>query len=425
MALIFHEGIPGCGKTYEAIFKHLIPALKKGRHVFARINGLNFEHLATLAGISLERCKELLHHVEEEQVKTIDQVAMPIGSLVLIDEIQNYFPDTRGKLSDGVTKFVAEQRHKGLDIIAISQDLKDVHKIWRRRVDQKVLFHKLDMLGSKKYRWKLYKAVGPEKFNEVSSGTEEYDPAVYGSYKSFEAGAEDAQKYDDARASIWSSPLFRRVLPFFLAVAAFAIYYVFQLFKGGGLESKLGGTASKTPTTATASASASSASAGASLPSVSQKKYERDLIEDLSEKYRLRVSGVIQSAEKITAIFEWYDEGLHVKERLTMRAIARRGYDVMVDAEMQTATLTKGKVRYVATQFPLEGEANVSDARQRQVSGGAGGYNAPAGGYHPSAQGSPYGAGAAVGDGFGVLGKSGPGIRQPGTEAFNGTANKG
>jgi zona occludens toxin len=414
MALIFHEGIPGCGKTYEAVVKHLIPALKKGRHVFARINGLNFEQLATLAGISLERCEELLHHVEEEQVKAIDQVAMPIGSLVVIDEIQNYFPDTRGKLSDGVTKFVAEQRHNGLDIIAISQDLKDVHKIWRRRVDQKVLFHKLDMLGSAKYRWKLYKAVGPEKFNEVSSGTEEYDKAVFGSYKSFKDGAEDAQKYDDARASIWSSPLFRRVLPFFLAVAAFAIYYVFQLFRGGGLESKLGGTASKTSTSATASASASSSSVP-SLP-VPQKKYERDLIEDLSEKYRLRVSGVIQSAEKITAIFEWYDEGLHVKERLTMRAIARRGYDVMVDAEMQTATLTKGKVRYVATQFPLESEANVSDSRQRQISGGAGAYNAPVGGYRPPAQGSSHGAGAATGDGFGVLGKAGLGIRQPGAD---------
>lgn len=36
----------------------------------------------------------------------------------------------------------------------------------------------------------------------------------------------------------------------------------------------------------------------------------------------------------------------------------------------KTATISKGNVRYVATQFPLETEASVSDARQRQIAGG-------------------------------------------------------
>lgn len=375
--LIVHEGIPGSGKTFEAVSKHLIVGLKKKRHCFCRIDELNFPQLAELAGITEEECRKLLVQLTVEQAMVIQTVEMPIGSLVLLDEVQNYFPDERKKLPDDVVKFVAEHRHKGLDIILMCQDLRDVHKIWRRRVDTKIVFTKLDMLGGKGYRWKLYKAIAPEKFKEVSAGEEKYAKEIFGSYKSFEAGAEAAQKYDDKRRSIWASKFFRYVLPLTLLVGGYAIYYLVHAFTGGGMAKSLGGAPSpsgsgKTP----AAVSAPAASVGGGAPVTNstpapEKKYQKDFISDLSERYRLRVSGVVRSKAKLTAVFEWYDDALHVRERMNMLAVAKMGYAIEVDDTGEFATIKKGEFVYIATQFPIEVEMKISERKQQEIAGGA------------------------------------------------------
>lgn len=48
--LIFHEGLPRSGKSYEAMVRHIIPALQKGRHVWAYIEGLNHARIAGATG---------------------------------------------------------------------------------------------------------------------------------------------------------------------------------------------------------------------------------------------------------------------------------------------------------------------------------------------------------------------------------------
>ncbi|WP_442784006.1 zonular occludens toxin family protein [Collimonas fungivorans] len=405
--LIFHEGIPRSGKTYEAIEKHLIPALKQGRHCYVRIDELNFPQLADLAGITLEKCQTILHQLDENQIQQVEQIDIPVGSLMIIDELQNYFPDAgRKPLSPGVTKFVAEHGHKGLDIVFMGQDLKDCHKIWRRRVDTKINFTKLDMVGAgNHYNWSLSKATGPEKFKHVSSGKTPYNKAIFGSYKSFEKGAETAQRYADKRQSIWSNAAFRKWIPLFLCIFCVAVWYVYDVFKGGGLEKSLQGKRGASTPTMTASYSANvGTSSSAPAAPVPEKKYEKDFIQDLSERYRLRLTAVVKGKDKISAVFEWFDDGLRAVERLTMVQVSRMGYEVLISPELDSATITKGKVMYVATQFPLEGWARVSDARLREV---AGGEHADGGGATVAQGGATGGRGVVVldEDGYGVLGK--------------------
>jgi len=65
--IFFHEGMPRSGKSYESMEKHIIPALAKGRSVDAYLYGLDHEKIAPLAGIDVERCKELLVELTTEQ----------------------------------------------------------------------------------------------------------------------------------------------------------------------------------------------------------------------------------------------------------------------------------------------------------------------------------------------------------------------
>ena len=51
--IVFHEGLPGSGKSYEACVMHIIPALKAGRDVLTNINGINHKKFAELTGIPL------------------------------------------------------------------------------------------------------------------------------------------------------------------------------------------------------------------------------------------------------------------------------------------------------------------------------------------------------------------------------------
>ncbi|RWA38908.1 hypothetical protein C5H14_11335 [Xylella fastidiosa] len=38
--LVFNEGVPRSGKSYDAVKHHILPALREGRRVYARLNGL-------------------------------------------------------------------------------------------------------------------------------------------------------------------------------------------------------------------------------------------------------------------------------------------------------------------------------------------------------------------------------------------------
>ena len=151
--IIFHEGLPGSGKSYEALVKHIIPSLQKGRKVYARLNGFNHEKVSKLTGKTVDELKDLYTEITEEQVHTVYDL-VENDSLLVLDELQNFFPSGRQKLSDEMTQFIAEHRHRGMDIICMGQALADCHTTWKRRIERKITFLKLSMLGmDKKYKW--------------------------------------------------------------------------------------------------------------------------------------------------------------------------------------------------------------------------------------------------------------------------------
>ncbi|EHP38863.1 hypothetical protein OR16_34698 [Cupriavidus basilensis OR16] len=380
MTIIFHEGLPGAGKSYEAVVERIIPALQKGRKVFAFVAGLDHEKIANAAAIPLDRCKELLVQVEREQVEKIYDV-VGNDSLVVLDEAQNFWPSDFRPLGEAITKFVTEHRHRGLDIVIMGQDLKDVHTLWRRRVDQKMVFTKLDALGKvNKYQWATFKGMGNEKFEKVTSGIKTYDPKFFGTYLSHEAGTENKETFVDKRAVIWSSPLFRRWIPLALLLAVAGLGYVVYMFKGGGLESVAHvQTQTKPVTTTTVVVTPSSGVAAtpvaAVVPVAPAARPGKDYITDLNSKWRPRLTLYFQGARRSQAVIEWYDEGFRVKERLYARQIEELGWQVVPSAYGDHVMLVRGDQRVVASSWPIEaiGKTSLETNQALSRASGSGG----------------------------------------------------
>ncbi|NMM39671.1 zonular occludens toxin domain-containing protein [Pseudoalteromonas arctica] len=248
--IIFHEGLPGSGKSYEALVKHIIPSLTKGRKVYARLNGFNFEKVSELTDKTVDELKALYTEITEDQVHTVYDL-VENDCLLVLDELQNFFPSGRQKLSDEMTQFIAEHRHRGMDIICMGQALADCHTTWKRRIERKITFLKLSMVGlDNKYKWEMYQGSingvkGDVVFKKIKSGTEKYDSKYFGSYLSHQQTTDNTDVYSDDRVNIFKSKQFMFYIPIFLAVIAFAIYFLTSFFSG---DTQIVNTKSKEPT---------------------------------------------------------------------------------------------------------------------------------------------------------------------------------
>lgn len=327
----FHEGLPRSGKSYECVVKQIIPALMKGRTVYAYIEGLNHELIASLADITTEQCKELLIQVEESQVTKIYDIVKN-DSLVIIDELQDFFPSGRQKLSPEMTKFVTQHGHDGLDIIGMGQSLLDCHNIWRRRCQRKIIFTKLDMLGMEnRYSWEMYtgKATNKDiKFVKINSGTEKYEERYFGTYKSHTDDTLNTGNLKDDRSNIFKTSGFRFGLPAALVVGFFAIQHLIGFFSP---PEKIIDEPVNRESLAKLSAPAVSPQVSAATPlpikrTIVGTDQTLDYVEKMALNYRLSLVGFIENTTRFVGLVEALDSSNNVKDRITLKEIEALGW---------------------------------------------------------------------------------------------------
>lgn len=341
--IIFHEGLPGSGKSYEAMVRHIVPSLQQGREVFAYIEGIDFAKVAEVAELPEEKVRELLHQVERDQVKAIHQHVRD-NALVVLDEAQNFWPTQRRPLDDDLTQFVTEHRHRGLDLLLMGQDMRDVHPLWRRRVSQKVVFNKLDALGmEKRYSYVVWKATRPEHFEKVSNGIASYDPKYFGTYASHVSEDTNTANYKDSRASFANTFLVKWGLPLAIGGAVWGIWSVWGFF-----HPDLAKASTVAPVTTAAAASAPAKAASA----VTQAAAPLGFVEDLNKRFRPRLDRCYGSGGQFPqiCIIEWYD-GDQLRERLTSRQLAVMGATVEVRESVARVAGTW------VTRWPLQQQA--------------------------------------------------------------------
>jgi len=357
--IVFHEGLPGSGKSYEACLYHILPALKAGRVVVTNIEGINIEKFAEVSGIAVAYLKHTLITVFDPDLDIQKEafLAAPNDCLLVIDEIQNIFPSERQKLTPEWSKFITEHRHQGIDIILMGQDRRDCHALWRRRIQRVVLFLKLDAVGSSgRYRWQLFEATKPEKYKLVSQGIKKYESKYFGLYSSYQEGAEHRTSYTDKRGNVFKTSAFTFWLPLFVVVLFFAARQVHAFFTSPEPSKPHAVQPIKT-----ASASVlplASQPVAANAPPVIEKYIPVDVFDEAAHGRRLRLSGLVYNQKKLLAFVEALDGGRHLYDTFTVQEIQALGWIVL--HEEYGLLITKGDLSYVARPFDIDDSGRVN-----------------------------------------------------------------
>ncbi|MBQ0725493.1 MAG: hypothetical protein KBT51_08880 [Cycloclasticus sp.] len=379
--IIFHEGLPRSGKSYECLVKQIIPALKKGRKVFAYVEGLNHQKIAELCDITLEQCQRLLTQITTDQVPEIYKY-IENDSLIVIDELQDFFPSGRQKLSDGITKFVTQHGHDGQDIVGMGQNLLDCHNLWKRRVQRKIIFTKLDMLGADNcYSWEMYsgKATNKDiKFVKISTGTEKYDPQYFGSYKSHTDETMNVDNLRDDRANIFKTKMFRYGLPAVFLVGFFAVSHLISFFQtplnaAEKEKNVISSTSSGAPSTrAHSNRDNTQVQSNDARMAIKEAKQEiighdqtTDYIETLAKNYRLRLGGYIESNTKKMGFVQFFDNSLRQKELFTFIEMESLGWTI--ENTIAGVVATKKETKLLIRAWPLESFGKVSNFVSAQL----------------------------------------------------------
>lgn len=392
MAILFYEGLPRSGKSYEAMSTLVIPWLVKGREVVAYIEGLDTDEcqarIAEASGLPLERVKELLFPLTREdmrprEVERNGKKVMIDGTWIektrdnalhVYDESQNWWPN-RVKATEELTQFVTEHGHRGITILLMGQSLLDVLALWRRRVDQKFTFLKLTAIGmAGRYRVTIYKGQGNDEFVKVTDKAGKYDAKFFGTYKSHTSSDIDTDTYTDDRAVFWKGSMVKYGAVVTLVLLGWGGWKAWAFFHPAPVASKqVASVASgaNAPPRQQIGPASPPASQAAPTPPVDQRTPQERYFSDLGSRSRIRLSGLMEMRGRVAGVVEWIDGNTRVVERQSLDTLKGLGVAVIITGP--TVRLALGDWTAIATMWPVEAEGRVSEYRQATIRGAADG----------------------------------------------------
>ncbi len=254
------EGIPGSGKSYEAVAFHILPALKRGRKVITNLP-LQIEQIrainpdwadlievrkfpqpvrGTWDADAASRGEMAFRLFEDGRTENPPDVPVfghvwdfydewrgegGIGPLYVVDECHNAWPKSLmpPKELKEVIQWAKLSRHFGADVTGITQSWRDVHGSLSILLASLIKLRKADILGKKgEYIRRVH---GGYRGAELSRETRKYDPAIFPFYKSHTQG----QTVQEAGLSDVSPKIvkIRRASYAFLAIGIAAVIWAF------------------------------------------------------------------------------------------------------------------------------------------------------------------------------------------------------
>ncbi|EIX5513092.1 hypothetical protein MKO93_004702, partial [Salmonella enterica] len=157
MAISAYIGIPGSGKSYEAVYNVIIPAFTSGRRVVTNIYGLQKDKIT-------ERYPDATGEiivVDNDDVLKADFFPFKggegsfcqFGDLIVIDEAWRIFGSDKDMTAEKKS-FIAEHRHfthpeTGIscDLVIVNQSLSNIARFLKDKIETTYRMRKLKALG--------------------------------------------------------------------------------------------------------------------------------------------------------------------------------------------------------------------------------------------------------------------------------------
>lgn len=293
------EGTPGSGKTLYCVQKIIPDFLKirdsRGdlvpRHIYTNIEGLRPEILCSLANIPYESIANYFHQLgrcvdengqvyedkdyvrywyyEQDSIEWLETTngnrqreripdpekakLIPVGSLVIIDEVQNYYSnrDFATQYSKSCIDYITKNRHYGWTLWWMSQSVESVDVTFRRNTQYVYFLERMEIYGRKNTASvKMYEGwlVG-DKVNTppFAKTTFRYDSRYYSAYRSYVQGVTEEKRYK-TNVFLQHKGFMTMVILMVLGVIFVAFHNPIDALTGNGKYKKTHATATATAT---------------------------------------------------------------------------------------------------------------------------------------------------------------------------------
>lgn len=397
---VFLEGVPRSGKSYECLKFHILPSLAAGRHVWARMNGLEKpqkrQAIADYLKLPISRVDELLHHVETNEVldtfkcyrdeqtgrwRIADHFK---NALIVIDEVHEFYVASRAPLPPEVENFYALLGQNGGDGIIMTQMFSRLHRAMVARIEKKNSIQKLSAVGmDASYLVTYFQTVSAGKFEKIGSEKKKYDPDIYPLYDGYADGVTNTAVYKQGGTNVWRSMAPKAAIA--LVAVALAAWGLGSFFLGGGeglmAEGKAGAPVITEPVDSYDLdgnyLGSQGGKPGPVVPKVvdpySDLTPEQRYIAELSDKGRARLAARAVIGGRTVAQVEWVDTSGLTLESLWLTDLEALGY--VVTTASYGVRMAAGKTVLIATAWPRVMPVRDLDARLYDTSqaGGAAG----------------------------------------------------
>lgn len=242
--IILVSGLPGAGKSLNAIKRYIAPALKAGRKVWSNIDGLNLLRLSIYCKQEPQKVEKLLRIEEFSTQKILDTAER--NSLLVIDEAQQIWGNRDYKTEENkqILSWLQKHRHYGIDVVFLTQNIDQLDIGIRRLCGVHYRIIRLTNVGlSSMAKVNVFPdAMGSEQFRPLAVESWDIDKRIFTVYDSYEDASVSESK---SRISIWKS----KKLWFAVGVVTLCIYIV---SRQDGIGSIFGNAMRKTSGTETA-----------------------------------------------------------------------------------------------------------------------------------------------------------------------------
>lgn len=401
---VFNEGVPRSGKSYDCVANHVLPAIVKGRHVWARINGLETaecrQAIANHLGLPLAHVEKYLHHVEtNDVVATFAAKQDPEtgrwliadefkNALVIIDEVHEFYVESRAPLPPATENFFALFGQNGGDGVVMTQFWKRLHEAIRARVERKHSFQKLTAFGMDgKCRVTFHHSVAAGKFQKIGTKVFSYDPKIFPLYHGYAPGATNTEVYKEGSTNVWRIVLLAGVPTVILL--AISAYIFIGFFRNGFGDAQVSPVTSSASSEPVPTAVGQVFKPGAVVPApgdvvdavvpppdpLAGMQPAQRYVAELAKLGRVRLAALAYIDGKGRAWIEWVDTGNNAVETLDTNQLESMGFTVEFSA--YGVKLTASDHTIIATAWPRpptvrEAEARTYNTREAGLVDGGG-----------------------------------------------------